>query len=129
MKRTKWMAAAAGEAVAFGAGQLTAQPPEAARAPARVVQTPRQQAFMADLSAAVKGNNDAKTIKMLGEAAGDAELTNAVVEKMWNYAQRESPAERNKGETMQATFAMQQRQKHIELMQELLFELKRKPNN
>src|SRR5687767_1937561 len=120
MERAKMMVATAGIAVAFLVGQLTAQPPAPGKAPAKIVQTPRQQQFMSDLSASIKFNNDPKTNRMLGEASADTELADAVLEKMLNYAQRESPAERSKGETVQAIFAMHQRQRQIEVMEEIL---------
>ena len=127
MKRVTMAVATAGITLAFLAGQLTAQPPAPVKAPQNV-QTPRQQQFMSDLSAAVNFNNDAKTNALLAEAAGDPELTHAVVEKMWNYAQRQNPEERSKGLTMQATFAIHQSRRQVELLGEVLAELKKKPN-
>ena len=127
MKRTQWTVAAAGVALAFLAGQLTAQPPEPGKVPQNQL-TARQQQFLADLSAAVKFNNDAKSNNLLAQAAGDSELAGAVIEKMWNYAGRQNAIERSKGETVAATFAAHQRQRHIELLEDVLAELKKKPN-
>jgi len=125
MKRTKLtVAVAAGAALAFGAGHLTAQPPPP-NVPPKYALTARQQGFLGDLNAAVNQNNDIKTAKMLADAAGDRELSDVVVEKLWNYESSDNPQVWRRGETLQATLAAQQRQRQIELLEEILAELKK----
>jgi hypothetical protein len=121
MKRTIIMAVVGGITIAFAAGHLTAQPPPAGAPVKPPAMTADQRVFQGDLNAALNQNNDAKTAKLLADAAGDAELTNVVVEKLWNYEDRNDP----RAETLQGTFSIQQRQRQLELSQAILAELKK----
>jgi hypothetical protein len=128
MKNTQFVVVAAGLAVAFGVGKLTAQPQPAPAAP-KLVQTAKQQQFLGDLNAALKSNHDIRTTKLLSQAAADSELSDVVIERLWNYEDRDDPKAWRTEQTLQTTFAAQQRQQQTTLLQEILVELKKKNAN
>jgi hypothetical protein len=109
----------------FTAGRLIAQPQPAAKLKNPL--TPEQQAFQGDLNAAIRENHFAKVNKLLSEAAGAPELTNVVIEKAWNQAfnAEANSSAANRREVLQATFTMHQQQLQIELMEQILIELKK----
>ena len=109
-------------ATSFMAGRLIAQPP--AQTKAQNPLTPEQQAFQGDLNAAIKANHFSKVNKLLSEAAGAPELTTVVVEKAWTQAWNAEP-NGDRRAVMQETFATHQRQLQIELMEQILIELKK----
>jgi hypothetical protein len=129
MKKVKLIIAAIGITIAFGVGQLTAQPaaqpPAAGPAAPKMAPTARQQQFLGDLNAAIRQNHDIKVTRLLADAAGDAELTDVVVEKLWNYQDKPDEQDSRIANTLDKTFAIQQRQRQIELQEQLLEQLKK----
>ena len=119
MKHAKSLVVTAAVTLAFVAGHLMAQPDTKPKPAEEPPMTP-QKVFWGDLNAAVKMNNDTKVTKLLAEAAGDPELTNVVIQKQWNYDNGEAPRE-----MLASTFAAQQRQRQIELLEAILAELKK----
>ncbi len=124
MKHTKFIVVTAGVLSAFTVGHLTAQPARLAAPPPAPVVDPAYQAFQADLGAAVKQNHHSKVIRLLNEAAGDAKLTDAVIQRTWDMDFNAEPAG-DRREVLQATFAMKQQQRQIELLEQLLVEMKK----
>ncbi|HEY0074329.1 MAG TPA: hypothetical protein VGB77_09525 [Abditibacteriaceae bacterium] len=109
-------------AASFAAGRLIAQPAPAAK-PKNPL-TPEQQAFQGDLNAAINANHFSKVNNLLSQAAGAPELTTVVVEKAWNQAFNAEP-NGDRRAVMQESFAAHQRQLQIELMEQILIELKK----
>lgn len=119
------MSSACAVAASFTAGRLIAQPQPAAK-PKNPL-TPEQQAFQGDLNAAIRENHFSKVNNLLSQAAGAPELTNVVIEKAWNQAfnAEANSNHANRREVLQATFSMHQQQLQIELMEQILIELKK----
>jgi hypothetical protein len=112
-------------AASFAAGRLIAQPAPVAK-PKNPL-TPEQQAFQGDLNAAINANHFSKVNNLLSQAAGAPELTSVVIDKAWNQAfnAEANSSHPNRREVLQATFAMHQQQLQIELMEQILIELKK----
>ncbi len=121
MKHRKFIVVAVGVMLAFAAGHLTAQP--VVKQPVPVVDA-EKEAFLGDLGAAVKANHHSKVISLLNEAAGDSKFTDAVVLRTWDMTFNADP-KGDRRDVLAATFAMQQRQRQIELMEAILLELKK----
>lgn len=124
MKHIKLIAVTACVTVAFAVGHLTAQPARTTAQPAPPGPPTAEQIYMSDLAAAVKFNNMKKVVKLMDEGAGDPDLTQAFIAKMWDNAYNADP-KGDRSDVLYATFAMNQRQRQIELLEQILIEMKK----
>ncbi len=129
MKHRNLIVVAAVVAVSFGVGHLTAQPARVTAPPPEPVVDPEKEAFMSDFGAAMRLGNQKKAIRLMDEAVGDAKLTDALVIKTWdvayNVAFGKMDPQLDRRDVLQATFLMKQQQKQIELLAQILAEMKK----
>jgi hypothetical protein len=112
-----------GSVLSFAAGRLVAQPNIVKQKPVAPLDH-EKEAFYADLSAAIKGNNHPKILALMDEAAGDGKFTDALVSRSWDMAFNADP-QGDRREVLASTFAMKQRQREILLLEQILAELKK----
>jgi hypothetical protein len=126
MKHKKIIAVAVGLTMAFAAGHLIAQP--AVKPPAPPVD-PEKEAFMSDFGAALRFGNQPKAIRMMDEAVGDPKFTDALIIKTWDMAYNlqngKMDQKLDRRSEIQGTFLIKQQQKQIELLSEILVELRK----
>ena len=129
MKKQPIIVLAANVAAGLGAGRLTAQPPTTKPAPPAVPVDPEKEAFLSDLGAAIRLNNQSKVIRMMDEAVGDGKFTNAYIQKTWDMAYNISAGKTewmaDRRDLLQSTFLMKQQQRQISLLEQILVELKK----